>query len=58
MQQLKDASKEAWEWVSKLDPNTWCRAFFSEHPACDVLVNNWCEVFNSVIVVAHELEII
>ncbi|GMN68790.1 hypothetical protein TIFTF001_037842 [Ficus carica] len=44
MQQLKDASKEAWERVSKLDLNTWCRAFFSEHPTCDVLVNNWCEV--------------
>ena len=39
-------------------PNTWCRAYFSTFPKCDVLLNNSCEVFNRYILDARELLIL
>lgn len=41
-----------------MPPNTWVRAFFSEFPKCDVLLNNSCEVFNKYILDARELPIL
>jgi len=39
-------------------PNTWVRAYFSEFPKCDILLNNNCEVFNKYILEARELPIL
>ncbi|WVZ81107.1 LOW QUALITY PROTEIN: hypothetical protein U9M48_028523 [Paspalum notatum var. saurae] len=39
-------------------PNTWVRAFFSEFPRCDILLNNNCEVFNKYILDAREMPIL
>lgn len=41
-----------------MPPNTWVRAYFSEFPKCDILLNNNCEVFNSYILEARELPIL
>ena len=39
-------------------PNTWVRAFFSEFPKCDLLLNNSCEVFKKYILDAREMPIL
>lgn len=46
MEKMKALNKEAYEWLEELAPNTWVRAFFSDFPNCDILLNNSCEVFN------------
>jgi hypothetical protein len=46
MDTLKADSEAAYEWVEQLVPNTWIKAFFSEFPKCDMLLNNHSEVFN------------
>ncbi|CAO2186353.1 unnamed protein product [Urochloa humidicola] len=58
MEAMKALDKDAYEWLEKMPPNTWCRAFFSEYPKCDVLLNNNCEVFNKYILEARELPIL
>ena len=44
--------------MAKLAPNTWVRAYFSEFPKCEILLNNNCEVFNSYIIEAREFPIL
>jgi hypothetical protein len=46
MQYMKILNSDAHAWLDKLDPKTWVRAFQSELPKCDILLNNNCEVFN------------
>jgi hypothetical protein len=41
-----------------MEPKTWVRAYFSEFPKCDILLNNNCEVFNKYILEARELPIL
>ena len=58
MEKLKNHSVEAWEWLSKLDPKQWTRAYFSEYLCSDILLNNLCESFNGAIVHARDKPII
>jgi hypothetical protein len=51
-------SKPAHDWLEELSPATWVRAFQSEFPKCDVLLNNNCEVFNKYILEAREFPIL
>ncbi|KAM0906693.1 hypothetical protein ACQ4PT_016609 [Festuca glaucescens] len=46
MQHMKLLNPDAYECLDALDPNTWVRAFQSDLPKCDILLNNNCEVFN------------
>jgi hypothetical protein len=46
MAKLAEDNPGAHAFVEEMAPNTWCRAFFSEFPKCDILLNNTCEVFN------------
>jgi hypothetical protein len=46
MEEMKVLNKEAYDWLEQLPPNTWVRAFQSDWPKCDILLNNNCEVFN------------
>lgn len=46
MEKMKTLDLEAFRYVEEIPPNQWCRAFFSEFPKCDVLLNNTSEVFN------------
>ena len=58
MKTLKETSIEAWEWLTKLDPQQWTRSHFSELPKSDVLLNNMCESFNATILEARDKPII
>ena len=51
-------SKTAHDWLEELPPTTWVRAFQSEFPKCDILLNNNCEVFNKYILDAREMPIL
>jgi hypothetical protein len=46
MEEMKLLNVDAHAWLSNLDPKTWVRAFQSDLPKCDILLNNNCEVFN------------
>jgi hypothetical protein len=58
MEKMKVLDKNAYEWLEKMPPHTWVRAFFSEYPKCDILLNNSCEVFNKYILDAREMPIL
>ncbi|KAM0842405.1 hypothetical protein ACQ4PT_058394 [Festuca glaucescens] len=55
MEKLKVDSETAYAWIEELAPNTWVKAFFSDFPKCDMLLNNHSEVFNSYILEAREM---
>jgi hypothetical protein len=42
MEELKKLSRNVYEYMSKIDPSRWSRAWFNEYPRCDLLVNNIC----------------
>jgi hypothetical protein len=46
MEQMRVLNADAHAWLENLDPKTWVRAFQSDLPKCDILLNNNCEVFN------------
>ena len=46
MLEMKVLNEGAYTWLKELEPNTWVRAFQSDIPKCDILLNNLCEVFN------------
>ncbi|WVZ20267.1 hypothetical protein V8G54_007589 [Vigna mungo] len=54
MRQMKDVNEDAFKHLISIPP----RSRFSGRPACDTLVNNICEGFNSVILEAREKPII
>nr|KAJ0202493.1 hypothetical protein LSAT_V11C600298830 [Lactuca sativa] len=47
MNEFKDFSAEAHEWLSKVPPVHWARSHFIGRAHSDCLLNNLCEVFNS-----------
>ncbi|XP_027061053.1 uncharacterized protein [Coffea arabica] len=56
---LETYDKEAHAWVKKGPHHRhWCKAFFSKHTQCDILVNNLCESFNAHILEARDQPII
>lgn len=55
MEHMKALNPAAFDWLDALDPKTWVRAFQSDIPKCDILLNNNCEVFNKYILDAREL---
>ena len=58
MDLMKGLDQKAFEWLEKMPPKTWVRAFFAEFPKCDLLLNNNCEVFNKYILEAREMSIL
>ena len=58
MEELKKLSEAAYNYLIKIDPNGWSRAWFNEYPRCDLLVNNICECFNSYILKAYDKPIL
>lgn len=58
MDKMRELDQEAYEWLEKMPPKTWVRAFFSEFPKSDLLLNNNCEVFNKYILEAREMPIL
>ena len=58
MDEMLVFSKSVHDWLEELAPATWVKAFQSEFPKCDVLLNNNCEVFNKYILDAREMPIL
>ena len=58
MEKMRALNQKAYEWLERMAPNTWVRAFFSTYNKCDVLLNNSCEVFNNYILDAREMPIL
>jgi hypothetical protein len=58
MERMKALSVDGHKWLEKMEPKTWVRAYFSEFPKCDILLNNNCEVFNKYNLEARELPIL
>ena len=58
MEELKRMDEKAYEFLSEFDPSTWSRAWFSDYPKSDLLVNNICECWNSYILKAHDKPIL
>ncbi|XP_027161031.1 uncharacterized protein LOC113762002 [Coffea eugenioides] len=59
VEDLKEYDNEAYKWVEKAPhPMHWCKAYFSPHTKCDMIVNNLCESFNSHILEARDKPII
>ena len=46
MEEMRLLDSEAHAWLAEKRPNTWVRAFQTDLPKCDILLNNNCEVFN------------
>ncbi|KAK1591161.1 hypothetical protein Q3G72_003222 [Acer saccharum] len=57
MERLRIES-EACKWLADKDPLHWSRAFFKDTALCDMLCNNMCEAFNSVILQACDKPVI
>jgi hypothetical protein len=55
MDKLKADSAQEFAWAEELVPTTWIKAFFSEFPKYDMLLDNHSEVFNSYILEAREM---
>ncbi|XP_062100302.1 uncharacterized protein LOC133806195 [Humulus lupulus] len=58
MQEVKDVSDGAYNWLAGKNPTVWSKSHISEYPKCDILVNNLCESFNATILDAFNKLII
>ena len=59
MESLKEFDVEAFNWLVKhTTPKEWTRSHFRILSKCDILLNNLCESFNSIILDAREQPII
>jgi hypothetical protein len=58
MGELKRMKSDAHEYLAKIDPSTWSRAWFATDSKCDLLQNNICECFNSYILKARNKPIL
>ncbi|XP_019164439.1 PREDICTED: uncharacterized protein LOC109160617 [Ipomoea nil] len=52
--ELKDLDVKAFEWLADKHPAEWSRSHFNTRAQSDMLVNNICESFNSMILDARE----
>ena len=48
VEELKQKSKDAYDWLAKIDPNSRSKAHFSERAKSDIHLNNHSESFNKV----------
>ncbi|KAI5338730.1 hypothetical protein L3X38_018002 [Prunus dulcis] len=58
MSSLQKLDDEAYKWIKKENAHYWSRSHFSEHPKCDILLNNLYEAFNSAILDARDKPIL
>ncbi|KAK3212641.1 hypothetical protein Dsin_017347 [Dipteronia sinensis] len=58
MERLRIVSEAAYQWLADKYPLHWSRAFFKDIALCDMLCNNICKVFNSVILQARDKPVI
>jgi hypothetical protein len=55
---LKNTNSDAFEYLNKIDPSAWSRAWFIEDIKSDLLQNIICECFNSYILKARDKPIL
>lgn len=58
LRKIKELDVKAFEWLSDKHPSEWSRSHFSFTAKCDMLVNNGCECFNSMILEARNQPLI
>ncbi|XP_020970396.1 uncharacterized protein LOC110268504 [Arachis ipaensis] len=58
MSEIQKVDQGAYNYLMEIPTKYWCRHRFECKPRCDTLVNNMCEVFNSVMVEAREKPIV
>ena len=59
MSQIKEINNKAYDWLTKEFPKkAWCKHVFTTYSKCDVVMNNLCGSFNSVIMPARDKPII
>ncbi|RYQ95183.1 hypothetical protein Ahy_B08g090243 isoform B [Arachis hypogaea] len=58
MAEIQKVDNGAYNHLMEIPTKYWCRHKFGTWSKCDTLVNNMCEVFNSVIVDAREKPIV
>ncbi|KAL8525812.1 hypothetical protein ACS0TY_015163 [Phlomoides rotata] len=58
MLEMKKLDESAWKWLDQKPASEWSKSHFSDHPTCDMLLNNMCESFNSCILDAREKPIL
>ncbi|XP_075504457.1 uncharacterized protein LOC142541888 [Primulina tabacum] len=58
MEDMKKINHDAYIWLEKKPEQHWSKTYFSAIPKCDILLNNMCECFNSMILDAREKPII
>ena len=58
MEQIKSLDVEAYNWLVKKNPNTWCRAYFEMDRCTAAFENGISESFNSRILSARDKPLI
>lgn len=58
MDDMKELNMDAYLYLEAIEYSAWCRAYFSELPKSDMLLNNTCEVFNKFILDAREMPVL
>ncbi|KAH7863402.1 hypothetical protein Vadar_017045 [Vaccinium darrowii] len=58
MEEMHKAEPRAYQWLNERPAIHWSRSHFDTFPTCDILLNNLCESFNSVILSARDKPII
>ncbi|XP_062119093.1 uncharacterized protein LOC133832818 [Humulus lupulus] len=58
MQEVKDVSDGAYNWLARKNPTEWSKSHILEYPKCDILVNNLYESFNASTLDARDKPII
>ncbi|KAK1409653.1 hypothetical protein QVD17_36182 [Tagetes erecta] len=58
MEEIKKQDSSLHTWLSQIPAKSWARSHFTGRAKCDVLLNNWCEVFNKQLVDARDKPII
>nr|XP_016440583.1 PREDICTED: uncharacterized protein LOC107766336 [Nicotiana tabacum] len=58
MEDILKLDPDAATWLNDKDPSEWSMSHFSSDAKCDTLLNNMCEVFNSMILDARDKPIV
>jgi hypothetical protein len=58
MEELRKINPTAFEYLDKIDPSGWSRAWFNNYSKCDLFGNNISECFNSYILKACDKPIL
>ena len=58
MEEMKKVSEHAYNYLAKIDPNTWCRGWFNTMSKSDLVHNNCTKCFNPWILKYRQLTIV